>query len=209
MKAELAAESSDLWGRLGFQKIGGAKVALVYSLLLGTFGVFLPWLKGRDFLDSVMLGAYASLGVVFAAPAAAAEFGPALSTPRVFARVAVSVVYGELMAGAILLLGLATVFLSRWGRIVVGPDLRSLGECALLGISLSLAICAAASWISLRFSPSASKASIRLMFLVLLAAFYLRPGWLPTIALRGALLALLISVAFLFALAAAGRRKQS
>ena len=209
MRAELAAESSGLRGRLGFQKIGWAKVALVYFLLLGAFGVFLPWLRGRDFLDSVMLGAYASLGVVFAAPAAAAEFDQAPSTPRVLARVAVSVVYGELMAASILLLGLATVYISRRGRIAVGPDLRSLGECALLGISLSLAVCTAAAWISLRFSPSASKTSIRLVFLALLAVFYLRSGWLPTIALRGAAIALLIFVVFLLALAAAGRGEQS
>ena len=200
MKAELAAECSDLRVRLGFQKGQRGKTALTYLLLIGVFGILLPWVKGRDFLDSVILGAYASLGVVFAAPAAGSEFEQAPSAPRVLARVTISVLYGELLAGTMVLFGLTTVYLSRWGRIVVGPDLRSLGECALLGVSLSLASSAAAAWISLRFSPNISRRSIRLLFLGLLAAFYLESGWLPTIAVRGAGIALLLSLVFLIAL---------
>jgi len=38
------------------------------------------------------------------------------------------------------------------------------------------------------------------VFLLLLAAFYLRSGWLPTVALRGAGLALLASILFFLAL---------
>ena len=199
MKAEIASECSRLRTRLGLRGAKTGKIALGYLLLLSIFGVLLPWLKGRDFLDSVTLGAYALLGVIFAAPAAAAEFEDVPTRSRVLARVAVSVAYGEVIAGSMLLLGLATVYLSHWGRIVVGPDLRSLGECALLGFSLSLAVCAAAAWMTLRFSPTASKASIRMVFFGLLAAFYLRSGWLPLVALRGAAIALLLSLAFLLA----------
>lgn len=200
MTAELAAECSDLRVRLGFQKTRWGKTALAYLLLIGVFGIVLPWVKGRDFLDSVILGAYASLGVVFAAPAAGSEFEQAPSAARVLARVAISVVYGELLAAMLVLLGLAAVYLSHGGRIVVGPDLRALGECALLGVSLSLAFSAAAAWASLRFSPGVARRSIRLLFLGLLAAFYLRSGWLPAIALRGAGLALLLSAVFVTAL---------
>jgi hypothetical protein len=202
MTAEFAAECSDLRERLGFQKPRWSKTALAYLLLTGVFGILLPFVKGRDFLDSVILGGYASLGVVFAAPAAGSEFEQTPSTPRVLARVVISVLYGELLAGALVLLGLLTIYISRWGRIVVGPDLRSLGECALLGVSLSLALSAFAAWTSLRFSPSASRRSIRLLFLGLLAAFYLRSGWLPAIALRGAAIALLLSLVFLIILIA-------
>ena len=210
MTAELAEEASDLRRRLGFEGTGWIRAMPVYVLIIGIFGVFLPWQKGRDFLDSVMLGAYACLGVVFAAPAAAAQFAKAPTTRKALARVGIAVVYGELVAATILLLGIITVYASRWGRIVVGPDLRSLAECGALGLTLSLAVSTAAVWISLRFSPGAAKGVVRLVFLGLLAAFYLRSNWLPTVALRGAGIALLASILLFLALRAtlaAGSRK--
>jgi hypothetical protein len=76
-----------------------------------------------------------------------------------------------------------------------------------------LAACTAASWISLRFSPGAAKGVVRVVFLGLLAAFYLRSGWLPTIALRGTGIALLASILFSLALrttlAAGGRSRNA
>jgi hypothetical protein len=91
-------------------------------------------------------------------------------------------------------LGITTVYVLRGGRIVVGPDLRSLAECAVLGLMLCWAVSTAAVWISLRTSPQTAKTVIRLVFLGLLAAFYFRSGWLPAVALRGAGLALLTSI---------------
>jgi hypothetical protein len=202
MRAELAQEASDLRVRLGFQRAGWIRAVPVYLLLIGIFGVFLPWQKGRDFLDSVILGAYACLGVVFAAPAAAAKFEKEPTTQKALARVVVSLSYGELVAAAILLLGMFTVYISHGGRIVVGPDLRSLAECAALGLTLSLSISTAAVWLSVRFSPATAKSVVRLVFLGLLAAFYLRSRWLPTVALPAAGIALLASVLFFLALRA-------
>ncbi len=167
----------------------------VYLLVvIAIFGVLVPWQKSRDFLDSVILGAYACLGVVFAAPAAAPEFERFPTIQVALARVVISVVYGELLAGTMLVLGIVTVYVSRGGRIVVGPDLQSLAECAVLGLTLSWAISTATAWISIRTSPRAAKTVVRLMFLALLAAFYLRSGWLPFVALRGAAIALLASI---------------
>ena len=202
MKADLAKEASNLRVRLGFQSSGWLRALPVYLLVIGVFGVFLPWQKGRDFLDSVILGAYACLGVVFAAPAAAPEFERVPTIQQALARIGISVLYGEFIAGAILLLGILTVYVSRAGRIVVGPDLQSLAECAALGLSLSWAVSTAAVWLSVRFSPRASKAGVRLVFLGLLVAFYLRARWLPTIALRGAGIALLASILLFLAVRA-------
>jgi hypothetical protein len=210
MKAELAEEASNLRARLGFQGAGWIRVLPVYLLVIGIFGVFLPWQRGRDFLDAVILGAYACLGVVFAAPAAAPEFDRFPSIQEALARVAIAVFYGELLAGATLLLGIATVYVAHGSRIVVGPDLRSLAECAALGLTLSWAVSTATVWLSLRTSARAAKLGVRLVFLGLLAAFYLRSGWLPTVALRGAGVALLTSILLFVALRmnlASGSRK--
>jgi len=168
--------------------------------------VFLPWQKGGDFLDSVMLGAYACLGVVFAAPAAASEFTTAPPLQKALVRVVIAVIYGELVAGTMLLLGLVTVYVSHGGRFVVGPDLNSLAACAVLGLTLSLAVSMAAVWLSVKFSPGAAKNVVRLVFFGLLAAFYFRSGWLPTVALRGAGIALVASVLFLVLLRRESRK---
>lgn len=210
MTAELAEEASNLRARLGFQDTGWMRVLPVYLLVIAIFGVFLPWQKGRDFLDSVILGAYACLGVVFAAPAAAPEFEKVPTIQTALARVLISVFYGELLAGAMLMLGITTAYVSRGGRIVVGPDLRSLAECAALGLMLSWAVSTAAVLTSLRTSPQTAKTVIRLVFLGLLAAFYFRSGWLPAVALRGAGFALLTSILLsvgLWTTLASGSRK--
>ena len=194
MMAELAEEASNLRTRLGFQGPGWIRVLPVYLVVIAIFGVFLPWQKGRDFLDGVILGAYACLGVVFAAPAAAPEFERFPTIQRALARVAISVFYGELVAGVMLVLGITTVYVSHGGRVVVGPDLQSLAECAALGLTLSWAVSTATVRISITTSPRAAKTVVRLVFLGLLAAFYLRSGWLPAVALRGAGIALLASI---------------
>jgi hypothetical protein len=202
MRVELADEASDLVGRLGFRAPSWIRVIAVYLILIGLLGVFLPWQKGRDFLDSTILGAYACLGVVFAAPAAASAFEKHPTTQQALARVAIAVFYGELLTSAMLLLGLITVYVPRRGRIVVGPDLASLAECAAFGLTLSMAVSTAAVWLSVRFSPGAGKRVVRLTLLGLLAAFYFRSGWLPNVGMRGAGIALLASILFFLALRA-------
>jgi hypothetical protein len=208
MRVDLAVEASDLRARLGFQGTGWVRVIPVYLLLIGIFGVFLPWQKGVNFLDSVMLGAYACLGVVFAGPAATSEFTALPTVRKALVRVVISVIYGELVAGIMLLLGLVTVYVSHGGRVAVGPDLNSLAECTVLGLTLSLAVSMGAVWLSVKFSPGAAKNALRLVFLGLLAAFYLRSGWLPVVALRGAGISLMASMLF-FTLLRAALRSQS
>jgi len=202
MSADLAEEASHLRVRLGLQGKGWIRSLPVYLVVIAVFGVFLPWQKGRDFLDSVILGVYACLGVVFAAPAAAAEFTTFPTIRHALTRVMISVFYGELVAVILLFLGLITVYILRAGRIVVGPNLQSLGECLALGLTVSWAVSTAAVWVSVRMSPRAAKNVVRLVFLGLLTAFYFRSGWLPAVALRGVGIALLACILSFLALRA-------
>jgi hypothetical protein len=201
MRAVLAEEASGLIGRLGFEGAAWTRAVPIYLFLIGIFGIFLPWQRGRSFLDAVILGAYACLGVVFAAPSAGSPFDGRPTIRRAGARVMVSVFYGELLVVTMLLLGIITVYVSNGGRIVVGPNLQSLAECLVFGFTLSLAITTAAVWLSVRFSATVSRGVVRLMFLGLVVMFYLRSGWLPAVALRGAGLALAASVLFFLGLA--------
>lgn len=132
-----------------------------------------------------MMTAYACLGVLFAAPAAAAAF--AKSRPQTMReagrRVAKAVAYGEGLALVMLVAGLVSVSVAQGRRLY--PELDVLGEGALLGLAASMALALFSGWMSLRFSGSASRMSIRAIFVGLLVLFVLRGESLPEIPLRG------------------------
>jgi hypothetical protein len=181
---------------------GRVKDFFIYGALAALFGIFLPWWKGLDFLDPVILGAYACLSVVFAGPAAAQAFAePPGTLKEALKRIAKAVLYGELIALALLGCGLLTVYLTR--PVFLTPDLIELAKSAALGLTASFALASMAAWCALRFSVSAARGLLRVVFLALLVLFYLRSGWLPTVAGRGAWIGLAVALAFVALLAGA------
>lgn len=154
------------------------RTILPQVVLFAVFGVWLPLQKGISFLDPVVMGAYACLGVVFAAPMVATGIS-------VFKAVRT----GLLMSWGMLVCGVAAIYLTR--PVVVGPNLVSLAECGLLGLMLSIAACLIVAF-------AASKLVARLLLVSLLALFYFWSGWLPDVALVGA--ALSAGVAAVFAI---------
>jgi hypothetical protein len=175
----------------------GIRVILVHVLIVAVFGVALPWMRGIEFLDSVMLAAYACLGVLFAAPAAAQAF--AAERPRslaeAMARIAMAVLYGEMMAFLILLAGFMTVYVSK--RVSFPPDLVSLAEAFALGLFGSAALASIAAWITIRFSASAARSALRVMFLLLLVLFFYKSRWLPDVVGIGIVLSIAVTGAAL------------
>lgn len=143
------------------------------AVVLLALGVAVPYAKGPDFLDSVVLGTYLCLSVLFAAPAAAKSFErPAPDFRAALARVAKCVLAGTLTTYAMLVAGVVVVYTTR--IIVVGPDLRALGEMAVFALMLALAVTTLVAWISVRYSPGAGKAGARgIIFLGLLPLFLL------------------------------------
>lgn len=174
---------------------------LLYAALIAVFGVLLPWTKGLDFLDPVMTAAYACLGVLFAGPASAEAFAEKRpdSMKTALRSVAKAVIYGEGLAVAMLIAGVATVSISR-GRRLRLPELDVLGEAGLLGLMASTALALIAGWITLRFSHGAARRALRYVFLAMLAAFFFWSRWLPEAALRGAALAAVVAGAMIFVL---------
>src|SRR5579863_661916 len=108
----LKQEGIRLGARLGWEGSGRYRVVLIHVALVAVFGVFLPWMKGIDFLDSVMTAAYACLSVLFAAPAAAQAFSEERprSMTTAAACIAIAVLYGEFLTFVILLAGFMTVY---------------------------------------------------------------------------------------------------
>jgi hypothetical protein len=185
--------------RVGLASAG--RGVLIHLLVIGTFGIFLPWMRGIDFLDPVMLDAYACLGVLFAAPAAAQAF--AVERPHsladALARIAVSVIYGEVMAIAMLMAALATVHLTHL-YFPIAPDLLGLIEANAFGLAASIAMAAIAGWITTRLSAGAARMMIRVIFLAALVVFFFRSRWLPDVVTTGALIALVIAALAILAL---------
>jgi hypothetical protein len=185
-RRRLAGEFMDLLGRLGFRGPGRWRAAAIHGAVFLVFGFLLPWTKGVPFLDSVILGAYACMGVVFTAPAAAAAFDHP-DPGRVLARIAACAAYGCAFAWTMLVAGVMTVYFS--APFLIGLDLQAVAESVLFGAMLSTAAAALAVWLTLRFSPRAARGAMRGVFLALLLAFVWYSRWLPDIALRGAAIA--------------------
>lgn len=156
-------------------------------VLFAVFAVWLPLQKGTSFLDPAVLGAYASLGVVFAASAAASGIA-----------VAQAVRNGLVLSWSLLIIGVATVYLTR--PVVVGPNLPSLAECGLFGLALSAAVSSMVAFTASRASVSIARILARVLLLALLALFFLKAGWLPDVALVGAALCGGIAAFFLILL---------
>lgn len=183
-----------------------AQQILTYILLGAIFGIVLPWWKGLDFLDPVLLSAYACMGFIFSAPAAAQAMAERPKSPAdAVRRIAVAVAVGEVIALGLLFCGIATVYATH--RITFFPaDPLALGWTALLGLTGSLALSAMAAWIAIAFSANAARSALRFVLLALLLAFYLRGRWLPVIAIQGSVAAAVLAGVFV-ALALASLKK--
>ncbi len=99
----------------------------VYFVLLAVFGVLVPWQKGLDFLDPVILIAYLCLGGVFAGPAAVQLFADVpRSVGAAVGRVALATVWGEIIVLILAIAGMITVR-------VFHPGIFPLDPAALIG----------------------------------------------------------------------------
>jgi hypothetical protein len=140
-----------------------------------------------------MITAYACLGVLFAAPAAAKAFS--LSRPQTMReagiRVAKAVGYGEGLALVMLIAGVVTVSVAN-GRALF-PELDVLGLGAALGLAGSMALALFSGWMTLRFSAAAARMSLRVIFIGFLVLFVFRGERLPEIPLRGVELSVALS----------------
>jgi hypothetical protein len=136
-----------------------------------------------------MVSAYACMGLIFSAPAAVDAFSR--SRPQtmrdVFRRAGKAAGYAEGLALAMLLLGTLTVNLSRPGRMRL-PELDTLGESALLGITGTAAMALLAGWLTLRFSAVTARLVSRGVLFLMLLEFWLNSSRLPELGLQGALL---------------------
>jgi hypothetical protein len=181
--------------RLFLSRIGTLRSILLHLALLAAFGIWIPRLKGLDFLDTQVLAAYVCLGLIFAAPATAQAFPEAFSTSfqQAKARIFVSVLYGEIVVLALLGAGIATVYLTNRGGFVPSPDWETLAKCAIFGLGASAMLASLAAWTTLRFSRRVAMICLRLAFFGLLILFFYRGQRLPDVGLTAAAACLVVT----------------
>src|SRR5579859_880258 len=132
------------------RRMGGTTGVSIYAFALMALGILLPWRLSFDFLDAMILLAYACLPALLVAPVVAESFAgererahiPATLEERrqlLHAKVTAGVLYGWSSALLALVMGLVTVNLSFTGWILP-PTLLAI-DLALM--SLAVAICAA------------------------------------------------------------------
>ena len=201
---ELRQEAKALLFRLGFGRPGGLTTILVNLAILLLFGVVFPLQKGLDFPDPVIIAAYACLGLVLAAPAAAqaCAANPPQTMPAVLSRIFIAVLYGECMALAMLAGGIVTFNVAHWQGQFMTPDFPTVGPALALGLTGSIALASTAAWVALRFSAATARVVMRVIFLGLLVLFFFYSRWLPDVAGKVALIALALDIAILAALSA-------
>ena len=179
---------------------------ILYVALLAIFGVLVPWQKGLEFLDPVILIAYACLGGVFAGPAAVQLFRDIPSSVgEALRRVAMALLFGEGVVLVLLALGILTVRLLHPG--IFPFDAGTMIAGLALGAALSLALAAMAAWVRIAYSESVARSALRGALIALLIAFVFRSRWLPDIAWTGAAVGIVASAAFLALVAHRVRRR--
>jgi hypothetical protein len=152
-------------------------------------------MKGADFFDSQVLGAYACLGLIFAGPAVA-EALPDNASPsfdQAKARILVSVVYGEVVALALLGIGIATVYFSNRGAFLPSPDWSSVAKSALLGLGATAMLGSLAALLTVRFSRRIATFSLRAIFFGLLVLYIYYGQSLPEVSLTGGVICLALT----------------
>ncbi len=180
-------------------RLGSLRSILLHLALLGAFGIWIPRIKGIDFLDSQILGAYVCLGLLFAAPATAQAFPAGFSTSfkQAVSRIFAGVLYGEIVTFAITGAGIETVYRTYRGRFVPQPDWETLLRCALFGLAASTMLASLAGLVAARFSRQRAMVFLRVALFGLLVVYYYRGQHLTDVGLGSAGACLIVAGVFI------------
>jgi hypothetical protein len=185
--------------RLFASRISSLRSILFHLALVVAFGIWIPRLKGVDFLDSQILGAYVCLGLLFAGPATAQAFpeGTRSSFKQAKGRIFAGVLYGEIVTLALTGAGIATVYLTHRGMFIPQPDWPTLARCALFGLAASGMLASLAALAAVRFSRPVAMVCLRLVFFGLLILYYFRGQFLTDVGLVAATACLVVAGLFI------------
>ncbi len=129
------------------------------------FGIVVPWRRGIDFFDPLLVLLYSFIGLLFAAPAITDLLGRDWTDARaILARVFASALFGWGAFCLVLLLGILSVQLQyRAGRLLL-PAPNTVGAALSLSLTASLAVSALGALFSVVLDPLSAKLILRAGF---------------------------------------------
>jgi hypothetical protein len=145
------------------------------------FGIGVPWRRGIEFFDPLLILLYSFIALLFAAPAITDLLGRNWTDPRtVLARIFASALFGWGAFCVILVLGIATVNIQfRAGRMLM-PPVEVLGAALSLSLTASLAVSGLGALFSVVLDPLAAKLLLRAGFVALLLLLLFGRNVLPS-----------------------------
>lgn len=151
---------------------------LLYLLAVAGFGLLVPWSKGFDFFDPLLIVPYGCLAWVFAAPVGAATEPESARATR---SILIAAAYGWLSSVLILAIGIATVNSMSWhGWPPVLPSTGVLSGSLALGLSGALLVAAATTLLRKRgWSAEAARLVLRTFLILTLLGFALGSRMFP------------------------------
>lgn len=159
-----------------------ARQALIILLVVATFGILVPLYKGFALLDPRIISAYASLALLFVAPATAelaAKQPPATPPAVLLARIGVVVLYGWALTVLILFTALVTLNLLHWRGVLIVPPWGLSTALLVFSLAGSIAVATASALLARHFSAAGVKSILRAVFLLVLLVLAFSSRLLP------------------------------
>jgi len=165
-----------------------SRAALISAIIIVLFGILVPLRKGADFLDPIILSGCLVLSLVIVAPAAASTFSggePAEGRPAL-RRLAIVVVYAWGMGVAVLAAGVVTINLHGAHHQPLAPRPGFVLAALAWSAAATAFVGAASALVSRRYSASAARNALRLVFLGLVLFLVVMsrfggPNWLTSV----------------------------
>lgn len=166
-----------LLSRSGFRP-GGSKSLLVNALVIAAFGVLVPWRRGIDFFDPLVIFVYSAIAVLFAGSAITDLLAANDAGDRPVPAIVASALFGWATAAIIYIAGIVTVNLDYGAKRFLHPSWSLFSSTLLFAFTAALLLAAFAAMLGIVFSPAIARTSIRLLFVLVLIAGYLESNYL-------------------------------
>ncbi len=152
----------------------------VNLFVIAAFGIAVPWRRGFDFYDPLLILLYSFIALLFAAPAITDLLGSDWTgSTTLLARIFASAIFGWSAFCLILFLGIATVNVQYGaGRLLI-PQWNILGASLALSLTACLSVSALGALFTVVLDPTSAKLILRGGFVAVLAAFLFGGRFIP------------------------------
>lgn len=167
-----------LLARAGFRR-NGLPSLIVNLMLIAAFGVLIPYRRGYDFFDPIVIFAYTAIALLLSSAYVTDLMANGMAQAGLNAPVVASSMHGWVTLAIIYALGITTLNVVYRRPGLLHPDWQLLGSALLFALAGSLFFAASSALLAMLFSPRASRTTIRVVFLLLLLGWAYGTNYLP------------------------------